>query len=42
MDPVGAHLQKAWLIERVQEMAPEEIGKVFPALRRIFRKDEKD
>jgi hypothetical protein len=40
--PVGAHLQKAWLLERVQEMPPEEIGKVFPAVQRIFRKDEKD
>lgn len=42
MDPVGAHLQKAWLIQRIQETPPAEIGKVFPAVQRIFRKDEKD
>jgi hypothetical protein len=42
MAPVGAHLQKAWLLERVKEMPPEEIAKIFPAVQRIFRKDETD
>jgi hypothetical protein len=42
MVPVGAHLQKAWLLERVKEMSPEEIAKVFPAVQRIFRRDETD
>jgi hypothetical protein len=42
MAPVGGHLQKAWLLERVKEMPPEEFVKVFPAVQRIFRKDETD
>jgi hypothetical protein len=42
MVPVGAHLQKAWLLERVKEMPAEEIAKVFPAVQRIFGKDETD
>ena len=40
MVPVGAHLQKAWLLKRIEETPPEEIAKVFPALQRIFGKDE--
>jgi hypothetical protein len=40
--PVGAYLQKAWLLERIRELPPEEIAKIFPALQRIFRKDEAD
>jgi hypothetical protein len=42
MAPVGAHLQKVWILEHVMEMPPEEIAKVFPAVERIFRKDETD
>jgi hypothetical protein len=42
MVPAGAHLQKAWLLERIRDMPPEEIAKIFPALQRIFRKDETD
>ena len=42
MGPVGAHLQKAWLLETIHEMPAREIGKIFPALQRIFRKDETD
>ena len=42
LDPVGAHAQKAWLLTRLKDLPPSEVGEVFVALKRLLRLDEKD
>lgn len=38
--PVGAFAQKTWLLKQIERLPPEEVSKIFVALRRIIRKDE--
>lgn len=42
MEPVGGFAQKRWVMCRLQEMPSDEVAKIFPALRRMVRYDEKD
>jgi hypothetical protein len=42
MEPVGGFAQKQWVMLRLQEMPSAEVAKIFPALRRMVRYNEKD
>jgi hypothetical protein len=42
MEPVSAYTQKQWVLDRIQDMPSDEVAKIFPALRRIVRYDEKN
>jgi hypothetical protein len=42
MEPVGGFAQKQWVMCRLQEMPSDEVAKIFPALRRMVRYNEKN
>jgi transcriptional regulator with XRE-family HTH domain len=42
IEPVSAYTQKQWVLDRIQDMPSDEVAKIFPALRRIVRYNEKN
>ena len=40
MEPVGGHIQKQWLVARVEEMPNADIVQLYPALKRLLSTDE--
>lgn len=39
LEPLSGHEQKRWILRRVQETSNDEISRLYPALRKMFRED---
>ncbi len=40
MEPLGGYAQKKWAADQLHEMPPSEVSAIFPALKKLLRRDE--
>ena len=40
MEPLGGYAQKKWVADQLHEMPPSEVSEIYPALKKLLRRDE--